>query len=122
MRSAVTQVILDDRVLTTPIVVAEVAQGVRTPRELQLLLSDFRAYHMVRLDEDVAELAARLLFALARTGQRVPVTDALVAAASIAADAELWHLSDEHYDRLATVAPEALGGRSLTTRAFSRQL
>lgn len=120
MRSAVMQLILGDRVATTPIVVAETAQGARTVHDMELVLSDFRCYSMVKLDGETAEIAARLLFSLARAGQRVPVTDAIIAAASIAADAELWHLSDEHYERLAAAVPEVLDGRSLSTRAFSR--
>ncbi len=121
VRSAVTKAVAADQVVTVAIVVAEVAQGARTKRDLDLILGDLGACPMVSLDSEVTRVAASLLFALGRAGSKAPVSDALIAAAALVAGAELWHLSDEHYERLGAVATEALQGRSLSTRAFTRR-
>lgn len=120
VRDAVRQAILEGRVLTSPVVAAEILQGARDDAAFQLLAADFAAYNVTPLDLPTAQTAAVLLRHLANQGRRVPVIDALIAASAALQGAELWHLSDPHFEWLAMAAAAVLPARPLRTRRFSQ--
>ncbi len=104
VRRAVGRALASDTVLTLPLIVAEVVQGAPDEETLQELAEDFSALEWVSMGGDTALTAARLGYALRRSDRPVPVTDLLIAAGALQADAVLWHL-DSHFETIARVAP-----------------
>lgn len=102
LRDVVTAMLRADRVATTPLVVAEVAQGAPDPGTLTTLLEDFEALHQLPMDFQTGARAARVGHALCRQGRATPFTDLMIAAAAAGADCELWH-QDRHFSRIAEV-------------------
>jgi len=102
--SLLTGAVLDERFWITPIVRMEILYSARTSSEYAALELELDALRILRNDRAVADAAMRALAELAERGDgyhRVPVTDALIAAAA----AEHGGLSvlhrDTHFDRLA---------------------
>jgi predicted nucleic acid-binding protein len=98
--------VLDDRLWITPIVRMEILYSARTTREYVEVERELDALRILRNDRAVADAAMRALAELAERSDgyhRVPLTDALIAAAA----AEYGGLAvlhrDAHFDRLAEV-------------------
>ena len=103
-RSAVREAVIQDIVTTTAMVAIEVLQGATTPDAFEALRDDFCALHWLDVTRRMAERAARIGFDLHRRGQAVPATNLMIAAAALEHECQLWHL-DEHFERIARVAP-----------------
>ncbi len=103
-RSAVREAVVQDLVTTTAMVAIEVLQGATTPDAFEALRDDFCALHWLDVTRRMAERGARIGFDLLRRGQAVPSTDLMIAAAALEHGCQLWHL-DEHFERIARVAP-----------------
>ncbi|WP_233493198.1 MULTISPECIES: hypothetical protein [unclassified Meiothermus] len=50
-------------------------------------------------------MAGKLAFTPARSGQRVPTVDLLIAAAALVHGCELWHFGDAHFATIAGHSP-----------------
>jgi predicted nucleic acid-binding protein len=104
VQEATAEALAHARVLTLPIIVAEVVQGAPDAETLEELAADFSALEWISEDAGIALSAARLGFALRQRGRAVPPTDLLIAAGAIQADAELWHM-DRHFEVIAEIGP-----------------
>ncbi|HVY77347.1 MAG TPA: PIN domain-containing protein [Solirubrobacterales bacterium] len=98
--------ILADRFWITPIVRMEVLYSARSSAEYVALEHELDALRILRNDRAVADAAMRALGELAERSDgyhRVPITDALIAAAAAehGGIAALHH--DAHFDKLAEV-------------------
>lgn len=105
--------VLDDRLWITPIVRMEILYSARTSAEFIALEAELDALRIVRNDRAVVDAAMQALSELAARSDgyhRVPLTDALIAAAA----AEYGGLAvlhrDAHFARLA----ESLAFQSVT--------
>ena len=103
-RSAVRDAVVQDIVATTAMVAIEVLQGATTLEAFEALQADFGGLHWLDVTRRMAERAARIGFDLHRRGQAVPSTDLMIAAVALEHECQLWHL-DEHFERIAKVAP-----------------
>ncbi len=98
--------VLDDRIWITPIVRMEILYSARTSSEYPALERELDALRIVRNDRAVADAAMGALRELAARGDgyhRVPLTDALIAAAAAEHGALVVLHRDAHFDRLAEV-------------------
>ena len=98
--------ILEDRMLTTPIVRMEILYSARTSSEYVALETELDALRALRDDRAVADAATgamRELAARSDAYHRVPPTDALIAAAAAEHGGLAVLHRDAHFDRLAEV-------------------
>lgn len=102
----------DDRLWITPIVRMEILYSARTSAEFIALETELDSLRIVRNDRAVADAAMHAISELAARNDgyhRVPLTDALIAAAAEHAGLAVLH-RDAHFDRLS----EALAFQSVT--------
>ena len=102
----------DDRLWITPIVRMEILYSARTSAEFIALETELDSLHIVRNDRAVADAAMHAISELAARNDgyhRVPLTDALIAAAAEHGGLAVLH-RDAHFDRLS----EALAFQSVT--------
>jgi predicted nucleic acid-binding protein len=105
--------IRDDRMLVTPIVRMEILYSARTGTEYDSLEAELDALRILRNDRAVADTAMSAIRELAARSDgyhRVPLIDALIAAAAAEHGGLAVLHRDPHFDRLA----EALEFRSVT--------
>ncbi|MDQ3091162.1 MAG: PIN domain-containing protein [Actinomycetota bacterium] len=102
----------DDRLWITPIVRMEILYSARTSAEFIALETELDSLRIVRNDRAVADAAMHAISELAARNDgyhRVPLTDALIAAAAEHGGLAVLH-RDAHFDRLS----EALAFQSVT--------
>jgi len=106
--SLVDEAILADRLWITPIVRMEILYSARSSSEYLELERELDALRILRNDRNVADAAMSALSELAERGDgyhRVPITDALIAAAAAEHGAVPVLHCDAHFDKLAEVLP-----------------
>lgn len=98
--------ILEDRMLTTPLVRLEILYSARTSDEYVSLAAELDALRILRNDRAVADAAMGAMRELAARSDgyhRVPPTDALIAAAAAECGGLAVLHRDVHFERLAEV-------------------
>lgn len=104
LAALVQDAVRDDRLWITPMVRMEVLYSARTSAEYVALEGELDALRIVRNDRAVADAAMRALSELAQRSDgyhRVPLTDALIAAAAAEHGGLAVLHRDAHFDRLA---------------------
>ncbi len=102
----VKEAILDDRMWITPIVRMEILYSARSTSEYLALEAELDALRILRNDRAVADAAMSAFGELAERSDgyhRVPVTDALIAAAAAEHGGLAVLHRDAHFDKLAEV-------------------
>ncbi len=100
------EAILDDRMWITPIVRMEILYSARSTSEYLALEAELDALRILRNDRAVADAAMSAFGELAERSDgyhRVPVTDALIAAAAAEHGGLAVLHRDAHFDKLAEV-------------------
>lgn len=100
------QALLDDRFWITPVVRMEILYSARTSSEYAALERELDALRILRNDRAVADAAMSAYRDLAQRGaghHRIPVTDALIAAAAAEHGGLAVLHRDAHFERLAEV-------------------
>lgn len=98
--------ILADRLLMTPIVRMEILYSARSSTEYLALETELDALRILRNDRAVADTAMNAIGQLAAHGDgrhRLPLTDALIAAAATEHGGLAVIHRDDHFNRLAEV-------------------
>jgi predicted nucleic acid-binding protein len=96
----------DDRLWTTPIMRMEILYSARSTSEYVALETDLDGFRILRNDRAVADAAMSALGELAEHSDgyhRVPLTDALIAAAAAEHGGLAVLHRDAHFDKLAEV-------------------
>ena len=96
----------DDRLWITPIVRMEILYSARTTAEYLSLETELDGFRILRNDRAVTDAAMRAIGELAEHGDgyhRVPLTDALIAAAAVEHGGLAVLHRDTHFDKLAEV-------------------
>lgn len=96
----------DDRLWITPIVRMEIRYSARSSSEYVALESELDGFRILRNDRAVADAATSAIGELAERSDgyhRVPLTDALIAAAAAEHGAVAVLHRDVHFDKLADV-------------------
>jgi predicted nucleic acid-binding protein len=96
----VRSLILQDKVLTTGIIILETLRGARTASEYSQLYRDFKALTLLSLDASVWEESYKLGFKLRKSGVVVPLPDILISALAIRYECPLMH-RDKHFSLIA---------------------
>jgi len=91
-------------VVITPIAV-ELLSGAKNQTDYALLAADLQALTWLPLDVKEAWEAGKLAYDLARSGQRVPTMDLLIAGTALLHGCELWHFGDAHFATIARHSP-----------------
>jgi len=100
IKESVRTLLLQDKVLTTGIIIVEVLRGARTESEYNQLYHDFKALPMLSIDASVLEESYRLGFKLRKAGIVVPLADILISAVAICNECTLTH-RDKHFSTIA---------------------
>ena len=99
----VSSLIASDRVVLVGVVYAELLRGARTPRDADTLTESLGSLPYIEFDKHIWRYAGELLASLERTGQRIPVQDALIAAIAIQNELVVYS-HDRHFKRIADLA------------------
>lgn len=102
--ASVVEELLDrDWVCTTGIVLAELLQGTRSPKEGETLLAKFEPIERLEVTFDLFVAAGELASTLRRRGAVLPLTDLIVAAVAQAQGCSIYTL-DSHFLRIPHVS------------------
>lgn len=96
---AVERLIIEKRLCTTGIIIAELLQGVKTAKEEDHIADCLSALPSVELTTELWVKAGRLSWSLRRTGVCLPLTDVAIAAAAIEHNLSLLTL-DNHFKKI----------------------
>ncbi len=88
-----------DRVILVGVVYSELLRGTRNADQMETLIESLSSLPYVETDKETWQLSGEILSSLERTGQRVPLPDALIAAIAIQNDLPLYTL-DAHFNRI----------------------
>ena len=88
--------ILEDRAVTTEIVILEILRGARSPKEYRQLYDDLKALPVIRLNEVVWEKSYKVGFELKKAGINLPLADTLIAMVASHHNCLLLH-RDKHF-------------------------
>ena len=91
------ELILDDKVVTLPIIRMELLGGTRSVREFDRLNARLSGLKYLNLSRKIWEVATKWAFEIRRAGFTVPNGDLLIAAAAEVHDLNLIH-ADKHFD------------------------
>ena len=92
----VRSLILEDRAVTTEIVILETLRGARSRREYDQLYRDLKALPLLSVDQAAWEEIYKAGFRLKKAGFNVPMADVLIAVTAKCHDCALLH-RDRHF-------------------------
>ena len=98
-RAEVMRLVETNEAATVGVVLAEVLRGARDETEFEEMSDELLAMHYVDGGRPAWLLASRILFDLKRTGNIIPLPDAVIAAEAILSDSEVYG-HDEHFRRI----------------------
>lgn len=93
------RLVVDGRVVTTGVVLAEVLQGARNVEEFKRALYDFQGFPFLEPDLAAWATTGELGFQLYRQGNAIPMVDSLIAVLAMRGGHTLLTL-DEHFRRV----------------------
>ncbi len=97
--AVVRSLLVSDRVMLVGVVFAELLRGARTQEQLEVLQDTLQSLPYTETDKGTWTLTGRILYSLERTGKRIPVPDALIAAIAIQNDLSVYS-QDDHFNRV----------------------
>ncbi len=97
--AVVRSLLVSDRVMLVGVVFAELLRGARTQEQLEVLQDTLQSLPYTETDKGTWTLTGRILYSLERTGERIPVPDALIAAIAIQNDLSVYS-QDDHFNRV----------------------
>jgi len=97
--SAVEGLVLEERAVTTGLVLAELLQGVRSEREAQTIAEVFGGLPTLEITTEIWKAAGQRACALRRQGVTVPLTDVALSALASAHNLLLFSLGT-HFERI----------------------
>ena len=96
---AIRSLLVSDQVMLVGVVYAELLRGARNQEQLEALHDTLQSLPYTETNKYTWTLTGRILSSLDRTGERIPVPDALIAAIAIQNDLSVY-TQDEHFDRV----------------------
>ena len=97
--AVVRSLLVSDRVMLVGVVYAELMRGARNQEQLEILQDTLQSLPYTETDKDTWTLTGKILYSLERTGERIPVPDALIAAIAIQNDLSVY-TQDNHFNRV----------------------
>jgi len=97
--SVVERLVLEDRAVTTGLILAELLQGVKGEREAQVIIEVFSGLPTLEITTELWRIAGQLGCAMRRKGVTIPMTD--IALAALAQSHQLLICSlDKHFEQI----------------------
>lgn len=93
------QLLRSGQVALVGMVLAEILQGVKNPREARLVKSSLESLDFMEIEIAVWQQAGESSAQLRRKGLTIPLSDIIIASAAIAGDCEVFTL-DPHFDKI----------------------
>jgi predicted nucleic acid-binding protein len=90
------------RVIMVGIVLAEILQGVKAPKEVNLVLTGFTKLPYSEMTKDRWQQAGEISASLRKKGTTIPLSDLIIAACALAEGYEIYTL-DPHFKRIPEV-------------------
>lgn len=87
------------RVVMVGMVLSEIAQGVKDPKEAKLVLSSFTKLPYSEMTRDRWRQAGEISASLRKKGSTIPLSDLIIAACALAEECEVYTL-DPHFKRI----------------------
>lgn len=87
------------RVLMTGMVLSEIVQGVKDPREAKLVLSSFAKLPYSEMTKERWQQAGEISASLRRKGTTLPLSDLIIASCALAEGCEVYTL-DPHFKKI----------------------
>ena len=87
------------QVALTGMVLAEILQGIRSPREARLVRRSLESLPFIEIDYKVWRQAGEISSALRRKGLTIPLSDIIIASVAITADHEVF-TTDPHFEKI----------------------
>jgi predicted nucleic acid-binding protein len=87
------------RVLMVGMVLAEILQGVKVPKEANLVLTGFTKLPYSEMTQDRWQQAGEISASLRKKGTTIPLSDLIIAACALAEGHEIYTL-DPHFKRI----------------------
>jgi len=84
------------RVIMVGMVLAEIIQGVRVPKEAKLVRENLKKLPYLEMTRDAWEKAGEILASLRKNGITIPLTDLIIAAMALSEDLEVLTI-DPHF-------------------------
>ena len=100
IKEKIKQIILEDKALTSEIIIFEILRGAKSAKEYKVLHQDFMALEIISLTNEVWSKAFEIGFSLRKAGINVPTTDILIASIAISNNVRLMH-KDKHFPLIA---------------------
>jgi predicted nucleic acid-binding protein len=88
------------RVALVGIILAELLRGARSERELRVMNHVLDGPDYIEMNRNDWSRAGRISMELDSTGQRIPVTDALIAAIALEGQHEVFTRDKRHFERI----------------------
>lgn len=98
-KQAIDALIDEDRLALAGIVLAELLQGCRTPKEANTILGKLTGVHFLETTFSTWKRAGELSSSLRRKGITVPLSDVIIAALAIEHHCEVYTL-DSHFEQI----------------------
>ncbi len=92
--------ITTDMAVTCPIIILELVQGCKTPKEKDTLLRRFESLENLSITSQLWNKAYDIAFLLRRKGLTIPTVDLIIASVAIENDCILFH-KDVHFELIA---------------------
>lgn len=96
MKDRISALVLEDKAMTSEIIVLEILRGARSGREYRMLYEDFLALPVLNMDRAVWETAWETAYKLRKKGINVPMADVMISAIAIHYKCTLMHC-DKHF-------------------------
>ncbi len=96
LEDKIKSLILEERAITTEIVILEVLRGAKSQKEYNQLYADFTALPILRLNNIIWEKSYKVGFKLRKMGINVPLADILIATIASHYNCSLLH-RDKHF-------------------------
>lgn len=97
--SVVERLILEERAVTTGIILAELLQGVRGEREVQAIIEVFDGLPTLEITTELWRIAGQLAYTMRRKGVTLPLTDMALAALAQSHHLLIYSL-DKHFEQI----------------------
>lgn len=103
LKDKLSALILEDRALTTEIIIMEILRGVLSEKEYNFLYEDFISLPRVSTNINSWNIAWKLSFSLKKRGLIIPIVDVILTSLAITNDLTIIH-NDKHFKLLANVS------------------
>ena len=120
VKDRINNLLKEDLIITTGIVILELLSGTKTETEFQRLKMRLDVLDTIESDKSLWQYACELGFKLRRKGVTVPHTDILIGACALKTESTIIH-ADAHFDMMAKLTKLKVESFVKAAKAFQAQ-